>query len=125
MPNSQTLCWCDIPVVDIDRAIDFYSKVLSITLKKEEWGGHVMAVLPHSDETVGCCLMKNQHQQSKPSDHGPLIYLSVEGRLDAAEREVVNNKGKILQAKHSIGTYGFKSIVLDSEGNRIALHSKS
>jgi hypothetical protein len=29
-----------------------------------------------------------------------------------------------LEPKHSIGPHGFRAIVLDSEGNRIALHSK-
>jgi len=29
----------------------------------------------------------------------------------------------VLSARHSIAPFGFRAIVLDSEGNRIALHS--
>jgi hypothetical protein len=34
------------------------------------------------------------------------------------------NGGKILNAKHQIGPYGFRAVIQDSEGNQIALHSK-
>ncbi len=33
--------------------------------------------------------------------------------------------GKVLEHKHPIGPHGFRAIVLDSEGNRIALYSPS
>jgi hypothetical protein len=29
----------------------------------------------------------------------------------------------VLEAMHAIGPHGFRAVVLDSEGNRIALHS--
>jgi len=44
--------------------------------------------------------------------------------MDEAIEAVEQNGGKILQAKEQIGAYGYRAIVLDSEGNRIALHSE-
>jgi uncharacterized protein len=31
--------------------------------------------------------------------------------------------GKVVKPVHSIGPHGFRAVILDSEGNRIALHS--
>jgi hypothetical protein len=53
-----------------------------------------------------------------------LIYLNCDGRLDAAIAAVEANGGKVLKPKHPIGPYGFRAVILDSEGNRLALHSK-
>jgi predicted enzyme related to lactoylglutathione lyase len=64
-------------------------------------------------------------EEHVPSHHGPLVYLSVDGRLDAAEQSVTAAKGKVLRPKHPIGPHGFRAIIEDSEGNRIALHSQS
>jgi predicted enzyme related to lactoylglutathione lyase len=113
--------WFDIPVLDLDRAVRFYSAVLGASVKKEDFPGMAIAVLPHEGNDVAGCLVKAD--EDKPSDHGPLLYLNAQGRLDQAIAAVGANGGKILKPKHSIGPYGFRAIVLDSEGNRVALHS--
>jgi predicted enzyme related to lactoylglutathione lyase len=119
MPNQ--IVWFDIPVLDLDRAIRFYSAVLGAPVKKEEMPGMAMGILPHEKDDVAGCLYKNP--EDKPSDHGPLLYLNAQGRLDQAIAVVEKNGGKILKPKHGIGPYGFRAIILDSEGNRVALHS--
>ena len=64
-----------------------------------------------------------EKDDNEPSQKGPLVYLSVEGRMDAALAEVEQNNGKAVSPKHSIGPHGFRAIIIDSEGNKIALHS--
>ena len=54
---------------------------------------------------------------------GPLVYLNVDGRIVAAERAVAAHGGRIEKTTHAIGPHGYRAIVLDSEGNRVALHS--
>jgi uncharacterized protein len=121
---SNTIVWTDIPVVDLDRAIQFYSAVFDTKLSKEDFGGISLAVLPHAGEGgVSGCLA--QMEDNKPSQYGPLIYLSVDGRLEAASSLVEKNGGKVLAPKHPNGPYGFRAIIVDSEGNRVALHSQS
>ena len=115
--------WFDIPVRDIDRAVRFYSAVLGIHLKKEQAGpGMAMAMLPHTEGSIGGCLVQNA--DARPSETGPLLYLNTHGRLDDAVRAVEMHGGTILAPRHSIAPFGFRAIVLDSEGNRVALHSQ-
>ena len=121
-PRHQVV-WFDIPVRDIDRAIRFYSAVLGVLLRKEQAGrGMAIAVLPHSDTSIGGCLV--QTMDARPSDGGPLLYLNAEGRLDAAVAATTIAGGTVLQPRHSIGGDGYRAIVLDTEGNRIALYSR-
>jgi predicted enzyme related to lactoylglutathione lyase len=119
MPNQ--IVWCDIPVVDLERAIRFYSAVLDSPVKKEQFPGMTIGIFPHNDGEVGACLFKAEDE--KPSDKGLTIYLNANGRLDAAIAAVEPNGGKVLQPKQPIGPFGFKAVILDSEGNRVALHS--
>jgi predicted enzyme related to lactoylglutathione lyase len=126
--SASTLCWTDIPVVDLNRAIRFYSAVLGVEVTKMSEGGVQYGLLPHEEQNSSGCLCVGSDSagiNNKPSQNGPLIYLSVEGRLDAAVRAAKANDGKVLQEKQQIGPHGFRAVILDSEGNRIALHSSS
>ena len=57
------------------------------------------------------------------SSYPPPPPASVGQRIDEAIESVEPSGGKILQPKESIGPYGFRAIFLDTEGNRVALHS--
>jgi predicted enzyme related to lactoylglutathione lyase len=120
MPNQ--VVWFDIPAAELDRAIKFYNAVLGLDLKKEAHGDIAMAVFPHSrhGEVSGCIFAS---KDARPSAFGPLLYLNCQGRLDDAIANVEKNGGKIITPKHPIGPYGSRAIILDSEGNRVALHS--
>jgi predicted enzyme related to lactoylglutathione lyase len=80
-----------------------------------------IGVLPHENHEVSGCLHKSD--TDKPTTEGALLYFNAQGRLDQAIAAVEPNGGKVLKSKHALGLYGFRAIVLDSEGNRIALHS--
>ncbi len=119
--SNNTLCWTDIPVTDLDRAISFYSSVLGAPVAKQSIPGCEFGLLPHSEQNASGCLVVSE--DSRPSLTGPLIYLSTEGRLDDAVEAARSGGGQVLQEKHQIGPHGFRAIIVDSEGNRIALHS--
>jgi hypothetical protein len=123
MSANNTVCWVDVPVHDLDRAIRFYSAVLGAQVKKESFGEMSFGLLPHADSNVSGCL--TAMADAKPSTDGPLVYFSVDGRLDAAIEAVSQNGGVILRGRHPIGPHGHRAIVKDTEGNRIALHSQS
>jgi predicted enzyme related to lactoylglutathione lyase len=103
--------------------VRFYSAVLGVPLEPVQagFGPPTIALLPHPDGAITGSLV--QVADAKPAEGGPLIYLTAQGRLDEAVAAAQMNGGKVVQPKHSIGTAGSRAIVLDSEGNRIALHS--
>jgi predicted enzyme related to lactoylglutathione lyase len=126
MSAENTLCWTDIPVANLDRAIKFYSAVLGAEVRKMSEGGMEYGLLPHEEQNASGCLCVGGDSggiANTPSQNGPLIYLLVEGRLGEAVQAVRANSGQVLQERQQIGPHGFRAIIIDSEGNRIALHS--
>jgi predicted enzyme related to lactoylglutathione lyase len=124
--KENTLCWTDIPVTNLDRAVKFYSAILGEEVRKMAEGGFEYGLLPHDEQNASACLCVGSDSagnENKPSQTGPLIYLSVEGRLDAAVKAVKSNGGEVLEEKQQIGPHGFRAVIVDSEGNRLALHS--
>ena len=119
---ANAIVWVDIPCLDLDRAIRFYSAVLGSAVRREEFPGFAIGVFSHEENEIGACLFVKQ--DAPPSDHGPLLYLNCQARLDEAISAVTEHGGTVLQAKHPIGPYGYRAIILDSEGNRLALHSR-
>src|SRR6266850_7362159 len=75
--SADTLCWTDIPVTDLDRAINFYSAILGKKVSKESGDGVEYGLLPHEEKNSAGCLVESD--DNKPSRTGPLIYLSVDG----------------------------------------------
>lgn len=59
----------------------------------------------------------------EPSDKGTLIYLNAGEDLSIPLAKVEKAGGKILLPKTSIGPNGFMAHLMDTEGNKIALHS--
>jgi hypothetical protein len=120
--SQNTICWTDIPVTNLERAMKFYSAVLKAEVTKESAGpGHEFGLLPHEKDNVSGLLAVMKDNQ--PSQNGPLVYLSVEGRIDDAITQAREHGGKVLEEKKQIGPYGFRAVIVDCEGNRVALHS--
>ena len=115
--------WFDIPVTDLDRAIRFYTKVLAIGVTRESFDGTALGVLEHDGEGNGGCLVPGAGEAT--ASGGLLVYLNVDGRIRDAVAQTAALGGRVLQPIHSIGPHGFRAIVVDSEGNRVALHSQS
>ncbi len=113
--------WFDIPVNDLDRAVAFYSAVLGVAVEKEIFGDSAMGVIEHRDGNGGCLV----EDGAEITAGGILLYLNVDGRIRDAVNKVVPQGGTVIQPIHGIGPHGFRAIVLDSEGNRVALHSNS
>lgn len=121
MPHSpDRVVWFDLPVADLARASRFYGAVLGIKVHQERAGNMSFAVLEHAGDGNGGCLIPNAKDVSGA---GILVYMNVDGRIRDALRQVETHGGRVLKPVESIGPHGFRAIVLDSEGNRIALHS--
>ena len=101
----------------------FYSTVFKMEI--QSMGPKMpVGVFDHAEDGVSGCIFVDQDGEVKPSKNGPLVYLNADGRLTDAANLVEKNNGKVVKPKHAIGPYGFRVICIDSEGNRIALHSQ-
>lgn len=128
MGATNTLCWTDIPVTNLDRAVKFYSAVLGKDVNKMSFGGAEYGLLPHEEQNAAGCLCVGGDSlgiKNEPSQTGPLIYLSTEGRLDQAVKAARDNGGKVLHERQQLGEHGIRAIIIDTEGNRIALHTSA
>jgi predicted enzyme related to lactoylglutathione lyase len=113
--------WFDIPVADLDRAVNFYRAVLAVRIDKEIVGEFSLGIIEHESGTGGCLVLNKE----EITGGGVLLYLNVNGRIRDAVNKVVPNGGSLIQDTHSLGPHGFRAVVLDSEGNRVALHSET
>lgn len=120
-PNDNNqIVWVDIPVSDLDRSIKFYKTVLATEVAKIEMPEVTFAVF-HNEQGNGGCLVLKENEIS--NETGILVYLNTHGRIRDAVTKVTENGGVILEPVHGIGPHGFRSIIQDCEGNRLALHS--
>ena len=116
--------WFEIPVSDMDRAKTFYEKVFQVKIDIQNFGGLQMGWFPFEDEKEGASGTLIKQESYIPSHEGTLVYFmsdDVQNELDRIEAA----GGKIYQPKTEISPeHGFMGVFEDSEGNRVALHSR-
>ncbi len=121
--RKHAINWFEIPVTNFDRALSFYSNVLSIDMEISKANGYQMAYFPSEDATsiVGAICFGEGYI---PSGAGSLLYLNANPDLDIALDKVHDLGGRILIPKTKINeSDGYYAFIVDTEGNRIALHS--
>jgi predicted enzyme related to lactoylglutathione lyase len=111
----------EIPVLDLDRAIAFYSAVFETTLSREEIDGYDMAMFPVEDEGFRASGALVKGDVYIPSVEGCFLYFGVESIDETIERAIANG-GSEMYPKKSNGELGWVAEIKDTEGNRIALH---
>ncbi len=113
--------WFDIPVVNLERAATFYKAVMGVPIETIEMPGMRFCVIDHGEGNGGCLV----EEPASVSRGGILVYLNATGRIRDAVAQAVKHGGQVLEEVRSIGPHGFRALVVDSEGNRIALHAQS
>lgn len=113
----------EIPVVDLDRAIGFYTAVFGLRLERRTIDGYDMALFPRSDDAPGASGALARGDVYIPSKTGAIVYFAVDD-VDVALKRAEAEGGSVLYPKTAIGMAGFVAEIEDSEGNRIALHSE-
>lgn len=120
--KENRVVWFDFPVADLDRAAKFYTEVLGVGVEIFDHDGLRVGVFDHN-ASLGGCLVERPHEVS--GDKGPFLYFNVNGRLKDAVARVAANGGKVVEDIHSMGQYGYRVTILDSEGSRLFLHSET
>jgi predicted enzyme related to lactoylglutathione lyase len=126
MAFKNAISWFEIPATDLERAQKFYETIFEINLIPLDLPNIKMRMFPIEDQKTGIggaiCFAEGFYKPS--TTDGPLIYLNgnpdVQNVLDRIEKA----GGKILVPKKEISPeYGHMAVFIDTEGNRIALHS--
>lgn len=121
MTNLAT--YFEIPVNDMDRAIEFYSFVFECEFFKDLIHGCEMAFFPFNEEAPGITGALAKGEIYKPSLDGCLIYLATEN-IDKVMHKVLEKGGAELFPKTEVPELGYSAEFKDCEGNRIALFQK-
>lgn len=123
---QNAISWFEIPTTDIDRAQKFYETIFGISMMPMEMPNIKMRMFPLDDmmTQVGGALCDSGGFHKPSATDGPLIYLNGNPDVQNVLDKVEAAGGKIIVPKTEISPeYGFMGVFIDTEGNRIGLHS--
>ena len=123
---NNAISWFEIPATDIDRAQKFYETIFGISLQSMDMPSMKMRMFPIDDPMngVGGSIVDSGGFHKPSATDGPLIYLNGNPDVQNVLDKVEAAGGKITVPKTEISAeYGFMAAFLDTEGNRVALHS--
>lgn len=124
MTKQNALNWFEIAVADFARAKKFYETILAEPLQEFTSPTCQMAVFD-SDMKNGIGGGLSKTAEGAPGAGGTLVYLNVEGKLDAVIARISDAGGTVVKPRFAIGEHGFIAIFRDTEGNVVGLHSMS
>lgn len=117
------ISWFEIPAINFDQSVAFYNHIYEIEMKTLKNGDYTMALFPSEGGISGAIVCGTG---SIPSVTGPLLYLNGGDDLNDVLEKVPIAGGRIIMEKTFIDKdSGYFAVFIDSEGNKLALHSKN
>lgn len=120
---SNPVNWFEIATIDLDRAKEFYGKVFQIEFEFIDMPGSPMYMFNGNPEAPNALGALVKSEENRPSEDGTIIYFQCEN-LATEESRIEAAGGRITKPKESIGEFGFIGQFIDTEGNKIGLHSQ-
>ena len=123
---KNAISWFEIPTQDIGRAQKFYEAIFGITMMPMDMPNIKMRMFPLDDmmTDVGGAIVDSGGFHKPSATDGPLIYLQANPDVQIILDRVIAAGGSIMVPKTEISPeYGFMAVIIDTEGNRIGLHS--
>ncbi|MEQ9298448.1 MAG: VOC family protein [Cyclobacteriaceae bacterium] len=115
--------WFEIPALNIQRAVSFYNHIYGLEMEITEANNYAMAFFP-ADKGIGGAIVMGEG--SIPSEVGPLVYLNGGKDLSLVLNNIEAAGGRVVLPKTLIDEdSGYFALFIDSEGNRLALHSQA
>lgn len=114
--------WFEIPVTNFDRAVEFYSNILDVEIEQSELFGMRMGFLPSDGNNVSGALVQGEGYE--PSQSGALVYLNGGDDLQHTLDRVEKHHGTVIVPKTQISPeMGYFALFIDTEGNKLGIHS--
>lgn len=121
---ENMISWFEIPAGDFKRAVSFYKNVLGVNITETEMFGTRMGFFPSNGRNVSGAIV--QGDDYKPSGEGATLYFNGGKNLQPVLDKVADNKGRVIVPKTQISPeMGYFAIFIDTEGNKVALHSEN
>lgn len=119
---KQFLNWFEIPVLDMTRAVAFFNHLYGMKMEITELPEYAMAPFPETSGVGGALVMG---QGCIPTESGTLLYLNAPFKMESMLSRVEEAGGRVIMGKTEIGndSSGYFSLFIDTEGNKLALHS--
>jgi predicted enzyme related to lactoylglutathione lyase len=125
MVFKNAISWFEIPTENISRAQKFYEAIFGIEMTVLDLPQLQMRLFPiENPMNVGGALTSNKDFYKSSATDGPLVYLNGNPDVQIVLDKIEAAGGKIVMPKTEISPeYGYMAVFIDTEGNRIALHS--
>jgi predicted enzyme related to lactoylglutathione lyase len=125
---DNAISWFEVPATDLDRATKFYEQAFQVKLTPLDLRNIKMRMFPvdNPGKGIGGALVDSGGFHKPSATDGPLVYLNGNPDVQQVLNRVENAGGKILVPKTEISPdYGYMAVIIDTEGNRVGLHSTS
>jgi predicted enzyme related to lactoylglutathione lyase len=126
MSFKNAISWFEIPTADINRAQQFYEAIFGMEMVPLENENFKMRMFPIENPAIGIggALMYVEGFYKPSATDGPLVYLNANPDVQIVLDKVIAAGGKVVVPKTEISPeYGHMAVFIDTEGNRVALHS--
>ena len=123
---KNAISWFEIPTKDLNRAQQFYETVFGIKIIPMDTPNLKMRMFPIDDPMtgIGGTLSYAEGFYKPSATDGPLIYLNANPDVQTVLDKIATAGGKVIVPKTQISPeYGYMAVFIDTEGNRVALHS--
>lgn len=120
---NNPVAWFEIATNDLERAKSFYGTVFQRGFQLIEMPDTKMYMFEGGETGNGAAGALVKAKENTPNTDGTLVYFECADVAVEAGR-VEEAGGKLLFPKMSIGEFGFISQFIDTEGNRVGLHSE-
>ena len=123
---KNAISWFELPATDLDRAQKFYETILDIRMIPLESPQIRMRMFPVEDPMtgIGGALALAPEFYKPSATDGAVVYLNANPDVQRVLDKIEAAGGKIIVPKTEISPeYGHMALFIDTEGNRVALHS--
>ncbi|ULQ51641.1 VOC family protein [Flavihumibacter fluvii] len=125
MAKLHSISWFEIPTTDLERATKFYETIMGVKLVPMDMPNLKMRMFPVEDMMSGISgALTYAPDFYQPMANGTLVYLNANPDVELVLGKVEAAGGKVVVPKTEISPeIGFMGVFIDTEGNRVALHS--